>query len=84
MNDTETIKKLGKFFLDPDWVLVERMITEYIEPLRDISTIDLSANSEAVHAEIAGRVKAYESMTKFLKDCRVLGRKSTITSTSFK
>jgi len=83
---TDEIKKKlqSKFFSDPDWVLVENMINEYIEPLRDISTINLDRGSDSVMADVAGRQKAYAGMTAFLRDCRILGKKPLSDNTSFK
>lgn len=84
MDKTQRTEKLNKFFLDPDWVLVEEMLYEYIEPLRDISTIDLNRGSDAVMADVAGRQKAYDGITKFLKDCRILGKISKNNNNNFK
>lgn len=79
MTKEEKILKIQKFTNDPDWVLVEQMIHEYIEPLRDIGTIDLNRGADSVMADVAGRQKAYDGMVAFLRDCRIL-KKQTITN----
>ena len=84
MTKEEKINKLQKFVNDPDWVLLEDMIHEYIEPLRDIDTIDISGTSDSVMADVAGRQKAYKAMTAFLRDCRILGKRSNINNNNFK
>lgn len=84
MTKEERIMKIQKFTQDPDWVLVEELIHEYIEPLRDISTIELNRGADAVMADVAGRQKAYEGMTKFLRECRILGRVAINNNVSFK
>ena len=84
MTKEERIGKLHKFFQDPDWVLIEEMIEEYIEPLRDIGTIDLNRGADAVMADVAGRQKAYDGMVAFLRDCRILKKTSINSNISFK
>jgi len=74
MEKQEINSKLNKFFQDPDWLLVEEMISDYIEPLRDISTIDTNRPADAVMAEVAGRKITVEQLTKFLRDCRIIGQ----------
>lgn len=73
---TEEIKlKLNKFFQDPDWVLVEEMINEYIDPLRNVSTVKTdNTTADAVMAEVVGRKIATEELTKFLRECRLIGK----------
>lgn len=76
----DEIKKIKeKFFSDPDWNLVEKIILSYIEPLKDILTVDITENADTVKAQVAGRKIAYESLHKFLKESRLLSNR-TITS----
>lgn len=63
-----------KFFSDPDWRAMEELILEYIEPLKDMSSVDTTQPAEHVKAEIVGRLKAYESLSKFLKDSQIIKR----------
>lgn len=65
---------IQKFFSDPDWAQVENMILTYIEPLKDMSTIDLAQPAEHVKAEVIGRIKAYEVLSSFLSDSKLIGR----------
>lgn len=78
MDRQETLRKLDKFFSDPDWPLVESMLTEYVEPLRYASSVDLKQSSEAVHAELKANLAAYSAVMGFLSDIgAVKGRKKT-------
>lgn len=71
----ELIDKLNKFFLDPDWPLVENILKEYIEPLKLIKNIDLKQDSAAVHAELKANLVASEALEKFLSDVGMLRNK---------
>jgi len=44
-----------------------------MKPLSDVSTIDINRPADAVMAEVAGRKITLEQLTKFLRDCRILG-----------
>ena len=74
MEKQELNAKLNKFFQDPDWILVEEMINDYIDPLRDVSTIDTNRPADAVMAEVAGRKLTVEKLTTFLRDARIIGQ----------
>lgn len=63
-----------KFFSDPSWAKVEDIILNYINPLIDMTTIDLTQPAEHVKAEIIGRIYAYNSMAKFLGETKLVGR----------
>lgn len=84
MTNEERTIKLNKFFQDADWILVEEMINEYIDPLRDVSTIDTLTTADAVMAEVAGRKMTVDQLTKFLRDCRIIGQITRNKSNSFK
>lgn len=64
-----------KFFTDPDWSEVEKLIRGYINPLTDMSTVDTDQPAEHVKAEILGRNMAYDALSKFLEDCGLVSRK---------
>lgn len=64
----------ARFFEDPEWKQVEDMILAHIEPLRDFDTIDLKQPAEHVKAEVIGRMLAYNSLTKFLQDTKLVNR----------
>lgn len=65
---------ITRFFQDPEWKNVEDMILKHIEPLRDFETIDLKQPAEHVKAEVIGRMLAYNSLTKFLNDTKLVNR----------
>lgn len=71
MNDT--LK--DKFFSDPDWKLVEDLIHKHIDPLRDMSNIDLSQAAEHVKADLIGRITHYNALSEFLNDTLLVSRK---------
>lgn len=73
------------FFEDPRWKGVEELILEFIEPLKDMSTIDTSQPAEAVKAEIIGRNLAYDSLYKFIQQAKLIGHsKPPITNSPFR
>lgn len=61
------------FFEDPRWSGVEELIREFIEPLKDMSSIDTSKDGETVRAEIIGRMLAYETLNNFLSQVKIVG-----------
>lgn len=66
-----------KFFTDPDWSLVEKTILDYINPLIEMKDIDITQSAESVKAEVIGRLKAYESLSKFLADTKIVQGRGT-------
>jgi hypothetical protein len=67
-------KLYQKFFSDPDWALVEDMILKYIEPLKDVNTLDTTQPAEHLKAEVVGRVLAYNKLADFLSDTGIVQR----------
>jgi hypothetical protein len=65
-------QKLAKFVNDPDWGLMEKILLDYIEPLRFIDDIDVSDNATGVKAEIRTRRKVYKQIISFLSDVGML------------
>jgi len=63
-----------KFFQDPDWSRVEAMIMKFIEPLKDMGTLDLKQPAEHVKAEILGRVYAYNALRDFLNQSHIISQ----------
>ncbi len=59
---------LNKFVLDPDWVVIEDLIKEYVSPLHSIDDIDTSLDSDTVRAEVIARKVASQKLEKFLTD----------------
>lgn len=66
----------NKFFSDPDWKQVEAMIMDFINPLIEMSDVDINQPAEHVKAEIIGRQKLYRSMTDFLHQTGLVGNPS--------
>lgn len=64
-----------RFYQDPEWKQIEDLIMEYINPLLDMSTIDLTQPAEHVKAEILGRTLAYDSLMKFIRQSKLVGGK---------
>ncbi len=73
------------FFEDPRWKGVEELILEFINPLLDMNTIDISQPAEAVKAEIIGRRLAHEQLFKFISQSKMIGHsKPPITNSPFR
>lgn len=67
-------KEISKrFFADPEWHQVETLISEFIEPLMDMTTIDTKQPAESVKAEVIARSIAYNTMKQFLNQAKILG-----------
>lgn len=62
------IQKIKKFVQDPDWIIIEELLRNYIEPLKDIEKIDLSDTATNVKAEIKVRKQVYHNLDLFLKE----------------
>lgn len=82
MNETEKVLQ-QKFYSDPSWKDIEKKILDYITPLLDLTTVDMTQSAENVKVEIKGRMIAHETLTKFLNDTGII-RKKTENKTSFK
>lgn len=61
----KTIPK--RFLQDPDWFQVEELVLEFINPLRDSSTIDTTQPAEHVKAEVIAREMSYQSLIGFVR-----------------
>lgn len=82
---TEKLKdKLRKFTADPDWVLIETMFNEHMDPLKSIMTIDVNRSNDEIASEVRGRQLTIESLTKFLKDSNIVNSQSINQTTTFK
>lgn len=57
-----------KFFSDPDWKFVDNSIKEYLEPIRDVLTIDTSMSAESVLAEVRARQLTVQRLESYLND----------------
>lgn len=68
-------KLYEKFFTDPDWHLVEKMIMDYVNPLIVMSDVDVTQPAEHVKAEMIGRQKIYKAMCEFLEQTKIVSRK---------
>jgi hypothetical protein len=75
---------IKKFFSDPDWAQVEKMILDHIEPLLNMTTIDTTQPAEHVKAEIIGRTIAYNSLITFLNQSKLVGRPITPVKNPFR
>jgi dimeric dUTPase (all-alpha-NTP-PPase superfamily) len=78
--NAEMLNKLNKFFLDPDWPLVEGILKEYIAPLKLITSIDLTQDSQAVHAEMKANIIATDALEQFLSEVGMLKARTTTTN----
>ncbi len=74
----------NKFFSDPDWSHIEKILEDYINPLRDVLTIDATQDGETVRAEVLSRQISYEKLNKFLQDAKITSRPLSENSNTFK
>ena len=67
-----------KFVSDPDWKIVERLLEQFMEPLKYVDTIDTKGKTaDEVFAQVEGRKIAIDSLNNFLSEVRLL--KTTVT-----
>ena len=62
-----------RFFSDPEWHLVTDLIKQFIEPLLNMDTIDITQPAEHVKAEIIGRRLAYKQLHDFCEQSKLIG-----------
>jgi len=68
----EEALKCNRFFQDPEWYLVEGMLRDRINSLKDMGRIDLSQPSDTVKAELKGRLEAHKALEDFLADVKAI------------
>lgn len=77
-------KLYQKFFSDPDWQEVEKIIMDFINPLIEMSDIDVNQPAEHIKAELIGRQKLHKAMTEFLEQTGIVSRKLPENNNIFK
>lgn len=70
MFSQEKMIKLKRLFQDPEWGIIEEMFLSYIEPLKDISNINLEDSSKVVKGEIRAKLDFYNAIQRFLIDAK--------------
>jgi len=83
MNKQETIEKLKKFTQDRDWYLMEDLVKDYLSPLTEVSTIDVTKSNDEIATEVRGRQIAIDGLTKFLNEAKIINGNITTTKTNF-
>jgi hypothetical protein len=73
-----------KFFVDPDWKEVEKILMDYINPLIEMSDIDTKQPAEHVKAEIIGRRLAYKQICSFLEQTGLVADTKNYKQSTFK
>lgn len=56
-----------RFLQDPDWYQVEELVLEYINPLLDLTTVDMTQPAEHIKAEILGRKMSYDALIQLTR-----------------
>ena len=80
--DLQKLKE--KFFTDPDWAMMEELITSYIEPLASSLNIKSDMSNDEIASEVRGRQLAYNALHTFLSQSGVLKPRKELLSTTFK
>ena len=75
---------IDRIIQDPEWGKIESLIQEYAEEQLNIRTIDLKQPAEHVKAELVGRINAYNSMTQFLQDTKIVSNQIKSIKNPFK
>jgi hypothetical protein len=83
--EAEILKKLyDKFFSDPDWSEVEKLIESYIEPMKGVVNIPATLTNDQMATEVRGRQLMVEQLERFLQDAKIIKHKIISPSRSFK
>lgn len=62
------MKQVPKRFLqDAEWYQIEELVLDFINPLLDLNTVDLSQSAEHIKAEILGRKMSYDALIGFTR-----------------
>ena len=75
ISNSEAEKIRTKFLEDPDWEIVERMFTDHLTPLLDMTSIDVTQAAEHVKAEVIARSLAHNCIVDILNEGKVMNRK---------
>ena len=75
---------IDRIIQDPEWGKIEKLITGYAEEQLNIRTIDIKQPAEHVKAELVGRINAYNSMTQFLQDTKIVSNQIKSIKNPFK
>lgn len=83
MTKEEKIQKLKKFTQDPDWNLMEELVNNYLAPLTEIGTIDITKSNDEIATEVRGRQIAIDGLTKFLNEAKIINGNISNTKPNF-
>jgi hypothetical protein len=72
MKPQDIEKIYTKFVSDPDWVLVEELLLNYMKPLTETENIDTSMPAEHVKAELIARNLLKSAVDKFLDQTKII------------
>ena len=73
-----------KFFSDPDWEEVVKLLMGRVDELKNFDTIDTNQSAETVKAEIIGRRLAYNALIEFIQDTKIGGKRIISNQNTFK
>ena len=79
MFDLSKQEKLKRLFQDPEWKLVDEMLREYVDPLKDIFAVDLTDTAVSVKGEIKAKKQFYSLIIKFLSDAQAIATNEILT-----
>lgn len=58
---------IARFVQDPEWYVLEDLIHEFIDPLKELSEIDDKASAEDVKAQVKSNKLVYNKLDSFLR-----------------
>lgn len=77
-------KLRNKFFVDPDWKEVEKLLMEFINPIMDINSLPTDMPAAEYKANILVRRELYEKLLNFFAQTGMVGNPDEHRRTSFK
>lgn len=84
MEPKDIQRALLKFFNDPEWYLVEDLLSKKAKDLDRVSTIDINLPAETIKAIVAGRQETLNLLDEFHRDVIQTRGISNNQPTSFK
>lgn len=74
----------AKFFNDPEWSEIEKLLMDYVNPLMDINDLSDSLPAAEYKAEIIARKRLYENLLKFFAQTGMVSTPDEHKRTTFK
>jgi hypothetical protein len=73
MNIPTDPKKLAKFYTDPDWIIIENLLLDYIKEELEVLPSDSTPPSD-YKAQVLARRRTRNALLKFLSEVKIVNQ----------